>query len=346
MKFGAELPVSGSTIVIYDEKTGVAEGQAASRRRDARRGVARPHRGYRQTSGIGSDKRQEHRGARAHRRVVRHRARGHPHQHAKEAREEGRRAARRQREGLRPRRDLRGRAPARAPMRDGAARRGGRSSCSPTATTCAPPRPCSRGSSSSAAIPITPSTEIMQYLSKEIWKYGGAVLQAEDEIAGIGAAVGASFAGQEGDDGHLGPGHGAQDRDDGAGLDRRAAAGDRQRAARRALDGLPTKPSSPTSTRRRSPPTATCCGPVLAPTSVADTFAITVEAFNIAERYQTPVILLSDQEIAQRKETVDPIDTSQASPSRSAGAPPRPSSPTTRASASPSPASARSATRG
>jgi 2-oxoglutarate/2-oxoacid ferredoxin oxidoreductase subunit alpha len=49
--------------------------------------------------------------------------------------------------------------------------------------------------------------------------------------------------------------------------------------------------------------------PVLAPISVADTFGITVEAFNVAEHYQTPVIVLSDQEIAQRKETVDPIDT-------------------------------------
>jgi 2-oxoglutarate ferredoxin oxidoreductase subunit alpha len=44
---------------------------------------------------------------------------------------------------------------------------------------------------------------------------------------------------------------------------------------------------------------------------VADTFRITVEAFNIAEYYQTPVIILSDQEISQRKETLDPIDTSQ-----------------------------------
>jgi 2-oxoglutarate ferredoxin oxidoreductase subunit alpha len=49
--------------------------------------------------------------------------------------------------------------------------------------------------------------------------------------------------------------------------------------------------------------------PVLAPTSVADTFHLTVEAFNIAEEYQTPVVLLSDQEIGQRKEIVDPIDT-------------------------------------
>jgi 2-oxoglutarate ferredoxin oxidoreductase subunit alpha len=51
--------------------------------------------------------------------------------------------------------------------------------------------------------------------------------------------------------------------------------------------------------------------PVLAPTTVADTFGVTVEAFNLAEQYQTPVIILSDQEIAQRKEIVDPIDTSK-----------------------------------
>jgi 2-oxoglutarate ferredoxin oxidoreductase subunit alpha len=50
--------------------------------------------------------------------------------------------------------------------------------------------------------------------------------------------------------------------------------------------------------------------PVLAPISVSDTFGITVEAFNIAEQYQTPVMVLSDQEIAQRKEVVPPVDTS------------------------------------
>jgi len=51
--------------------------------------------------------------------------------------------------------------------------------------------------------------------------------------------------------------------------------------------------------------------PVLAPTSVRDTFDVTVEAFNLAEQYQTPVVLLSDQEISQRKEIIDPIDTSR-----------------------------------
>ena len=54
--------------------------------------------------------------------------------------------------------------------------------------------------------PITPSTEIMQFLDREIWKYGGTVLQAEDEIAGIGAVVGASFAGKKAMTATSGPG--------------------------------------------------------------------------------------------------------------------------------------------
>ena len=49
---------------------------------------------------------------------------------------------------------------------------------------------------------------------------------------------------------------------------------------------------------------------MLAPTNVGDMFGVTVEAFNLAEYYQTPVIVVSDQELAQRKETVEPIDTS------------------------------------
>ena len=59
--------------------------------------------------------------------------------------------------------------------------------------------------------------------------------------------------------------------------------------------------------------------PVLAPMNVADTFPVTVEAFNIAERYQTPVIILSDQEIAQRKEAIDrPVTEGLVTSSRAA----------------------------
>ena len=54
--------------------------------------------------------------------------------------------------------------------------------------------------------PITPSSEIMQFFGRELWKYGGTMLQAEDEIAGIGAVVGASFAGKKAMTATSGPG--------------------------------------------------------------------------------------------------------------------------------------------
>ena len=54
--------------------------------------------------------------------------------------------------------------------------------------------------------PITPSSEVMQFLNREIWKYGGVMLQCEDEIAGIGACVGASFAGKKALTATSGPG--------------------------------------------------------------------------------------------------------------------------------------------
>ncbi len=73
--------------------------------------------------------------------------------------------------------------------------------------------------------PITPSTEIMQFLTREIWKYGGAVLQAEDEIAGIGAALGASFAGKKAMTATSGPGMSLKTEMLGLATHRRAAAG-------------------------------------------------------------------------------------------------------------------------
>jgi 2-oxoglutarate ferredoxin oxidoreductase subunit alpha len=75
--------------------------------------------------------------------------------------------------------------------------------------------------------------------------------------------------------------------------------------------GMPTKAEQSDLFQAAFSAHGDCLRPVLAPTSVGDVFAVTVEAFNLAEYYQTPVIILSDQEIAQRKETVDPIDTSK-----------------------------------
>jgi 2-oxoglutarate ferredoxin oxidoreductase subunit alpha len=158
--------------------------------------------------------------------------------------------------------------------------------------------------------PITPSSEIMHFLSREIWKYGGIVLQAEDEIAGIGAVVGASFAGKKALTATSGPGMSLKTEILGLATiaELPLVCVNVQRGG--PSTGIPTKSEQADLFQAVFSGHGDCIRPVLAPVSVADTFGITVEAFNIAEHYQTPVIILSDQEIAQRKETVDPIDTS------------------------------------
>jgi 2-oxoglutarate ferredoxin oxidoreductase subunit alpha len=158
--------------------------------------------------------------------------------------------------------------------------------------------------------PITPSTEVMQFYTREVWKYGGAVLQCEDEIAGIGAAVGASYAGKKAMTASSGPGMALKTEILGLATiaELPLVILDVQRGG--PSTGLPTKPEQADLFMAAFSSPGDVARPVLAPTTVADTFAVTVEAFNIAEKYQTPVLILSDQEIAQRKETVDPIDTS------------------------------------
>jgi 2-oxoglutarate ferredoxin oxidoreductase subunit alpha len=159
--------------------------------------------------------------------------------------------------------------------------------------------------------PITPSTEIMQFFTSHIWKYGGAVLQAEDEIAGIGSAVGASFAGKKAMTATSGPGLSLKSEMMGLAsiAELPLVIVDVQRGG--PSTGLPTKTEQSDLFAAAFSAHGDVIRPVLAPTSVADIFRTTVEAFNIAEHYQTPVIILSDQEIASRKETLDPIDTSQ-----------------------------------
>lgn len=162
-----------------------------------------------------------------------------------------------------------------------------------------------------AGYPITPSSEVMEFFTAEVWKYGGAALQCEDEIAGIGAALGASFAGKKAMTATSGPGMALKAEIMGLAsiAELPLVILDVQRGG--PSTGIPTKPEQSDLFMAAFSAHGDVLRPVLAPTSVADTFDVTVEAFNMAERYQTPVIILSDQEVAQRKETVDPIDVSR-----------------------------------
>jgi len=153
--------------------------------------------------------------------------------------------------------------------------------------------------------PITPSSEVMQFLNREIWKFGGTMLQCEDEIAGIGACVGASFAGKKALTATSGPGMSLKTEMIGLATisELPLVIVNVQRGG--PSTGIPTKSEQSDLFQAIFSAHGDAPRPVLAPMNVADTFPVTVEAFNIAERYQTPVIILSEQEIAQRKEAID-----------------------------------------
>ena len=159
--------------------------------------------------------------------------------------------------------------------------------------------------------PITPATEIMQHLQRDIWKHGGVVLQGEDEIASVAAAVGASFAGKKAMTATSGPGLSLKTEVLGLAsvAELPLVCVDVQRGG--PSTGMPTKREQADLFAAAFSAHGDTIRPILAPTGVADTFAVTVEAFNIAERYQTPVIVLSDQEIAQRKEVIEAVDPSR-----------------------------------
>ncbi len=159
--------------------------------------------------------------------------------------------------------------------------------------------------------PITPSSEIMHFLNREIWKYGGTMLQCEDEIAGIGACVGASFAGKKALTATSGPGMSLKTEILGLAsiAELPLVCVNVQRGG--PSTGIPTKSEQSDLFQAAFSAHGDVVRPVLAPASVEDAFLITVEAFNMAEHYQTPVIVLSDQDIGQRKQAFDRPDVSK-----------------------------------
>ncbi|MDH4198827.1 MAG: 2-oxoacid:acceptor oxidoreductase subunit alpha [Spirochaetia bacterium] len=158
--------------------------------------------------------------------------------------------------------------------------------------------------------PITPSSEIMQLLNREIWKYGGSMIQMEDEIAGVASVIGASFAGKKALTATSGPGMSLKSEIFGLATmaELPMVIVNVQRGG--PSTGIPTKSEQADLFQAAFSAHGDVVRPILAPVDVHDMFSTTVEAFNIAEYYQTPVIILSDQELSQRKEVIDEIDVS------------------------------------
>ncbi|MEW5820011.1 MAG: 2-oxoacid:acceptor oxidoreductase subunit alpha [Cyanobacteriota bacterium] len=159
-----------------------------------------------------------------------------------------------------------------------------------------------------AGYPITPATDVMEWIAAEMPKLGGSVILAEDEIAAIIMTIGASYAGLRSFTATSGPGLSLMSEAIGlAGMaEIPLVIVDVQRGG--PSTGLPTKPEQGDLSQAVFGTHGDTPKIVIAPTNVEDCFYQTVNAFNLAEKYQLPVILLSDQSIGQRRESVNPIN--------------------------------------
>lgn len=159
-----------------------------------------------------------------------------------------------------------------------------------------------------AAYPITPASEIMEYMIDKLPALGGTVIQTEDEIAAAVMAIGVNYAGVRSFTASAGPGLSLM----------MEAIG---------LSGMTEQPFVVVNTMRGGPSTGLPTKQeqsdllqmiygthgdipkiVVAPTTAEDAFYLTIEAFNLAEQYQCPVIILSDLQLSLGKQTVPKLD--------------------------------------
>jgi 2-oxoglutarate ferredoxin oxidoreductase subunit alpha len=149
--------------------------------------------------------------------------------------------------------------------------------------------------------PITPASDILHTLAG-LKRYGVTTLQAEDEIAGIGAALGASFGGAIGVTTTSGPGVALKSETIGlaVSLELPLVIVDVQRGG--PSTGLPTKTEQSDLLQAMFGRNGESPVPIVAPQSPADCFDAAIEAVRIATAYRTPVFLLSDGYLANGSE--------------------------------------------
>lgn len=153
--------------------------------------------------------------------------------------------------------------------------------------------------------PITPASEIMEWLAVHLPKMGGVVLQTEDEISAICSVAGASWAGGKSMTSTSGPGLSLMSETIGllSMAEIPAVIVDSQRGG--PSTGMPTKTEQSDLFLALYGSHGDAARVVMAPTSVSDSARVTALAFAVAEKYQLPVIVLVDQALSARLETVE-----------------------------------------
>ena len=153
-----------------------------------------------------------------------------------------------------------------------------------------------------AGYPITPSTEIMETMAVELPKVGGVFQQMEDELGACGCAIGASIAGVKSMTASSGPGFTLKQENLGLAYEAEIplVVVDVMRGG--PSTGLPTQGAQQDVMQARWGTHGDHGTIALAPASVTECYELAVEAFNLAERFRQPALIMSDAEIGHMRE--------------------------------------------
>ena len=156
-----------------------------------------------------------------------------------------------------------------------------------------------------AGYPITPSTEIAESCALRLPQEGGKFIQMEDELASIAAVLGASAAGMKAMTATSGPGFSLMQENIGYGAmaEIPCVIVDVQRCG--PSTGLPTSPSQGDYMQAKWGTHGDHPVIALSPASVRETYTLIIRAFNLAEKYRTPVIFLMDEIVGHMREGVE-----------------------------------------
>ncbi len=156
-----------------------------------------------------------------------------------------------------------------------------------------------------AGYPITPSTEIAELSAQKLPRIGGRFIQMEDEIAGMAATLGGALTGKKAMTATSGPGFSLKQENLGYGCiaEIPCVVVNVQRGG--PSTGLPTSPAQGDIMQAKWGTHGDHPVIALYPNSVQEIYEVTIDAFNNAEKYRTPVILLLDEVIAHMREKVD-----------------------------------------
>lgn len=153
--------------------------------------------------------------------------------------------------------------------------------------------------------PITPSSDIMELLAVKLPEYGGRFIQMEDEIASMGAIIGASVMGCKAITATSGPGFDLMQENlaYAAMAEIPCVVVDVQRSG--PSTGGATNPGQGDLMQAKYGRSGDCPMIALYPNSVKEIYKMTIQAFNYSEKYMTPVVLLTDETIGHLRESLN-----------------------------------------